>query len=344
MAPNIFDLFFDASRHHQETNLHYQHRPVPGIYLTDASNHRFLIAVKSNGKRDIHHILKKIQSSMTKEHLHSYRGCTWSSSNTTLNNSIRSGASTPTLNAGFKSPTAKQHNIETTDTTAVSWRTSHVPYNTCSQNKHDCKPLAIEKLARHFLPAPIINKIFKKTSHLTLEDNYGGYLNLAKPLEIKYCNILERWMFVSEIVARTKIVYMCGFEKCLAKHHTDDNFVSLSVFPKKLNGQWLTISQRRLTCRTMVERSVFMLDDGTTYIIVGDVRDSRAYGKEIYRRKGATMWNSAFFYKTVYGEMVRMRPNEWCSKRRQLFALNEREKRIFTEVDDLYANVVEYIN
>jgi hypothetical protein len=64
MAPNIWELIDSLFNHIYEQNLHYQHQPVPGIYYTDISNRRFLVAIKHNGKLDIDYIFKTKEPSV----------------------------------------------------------------------------------------------------------------------------------------------------------------------------------------------------------------------------------------------------------------------------------------
>ena len=333
MAPNIcklmHSLFNPVDCHLYEQNLHYQHEPVPGIYYTDISNHRFLVAIKSNRKSDADHIFKAKESSVgfTEDlrPVSSYRGVTWAST-TTLNDSTK-----PVDFAIEKLPYDATMSSCTRSVEFVVPKLS----NPTTKNKHDRKPSLLRELAQHCLPLPFINSLagyFGSSHHITWEDNFGGYRKLANRLEIAYCTVLKRWMFVSEIPARSKVLSIRGSEKCLALRHMHLHC-----------GRQCAKICKSGKCGTTVEKEVFMLGDGRSYVVIGDLKKSKVFGGEIVNRRGVTSENSALFCSNGWEGMTRMNTCMLYRKRGELFAMNKEGLTIMIGLDMDYVKVVEYL-
>ncbi|KAH9216888.1 hypothetical protein DL95DRAFT_495197 [Leptodontidium sp. 2 PMI_412] len=74
----------------------------------------------------------------------------------------------------------------------------------------------------------------------------NGYRFLAKPLQVEFNNILGRWMFSSEIKTRSIVAPMCKSLKCME--------ADMSV------------------CDKTVNREMFCLDDGISWVVGGAKR------------------------------------------------------------------------
>jgi hypothetical protein len=79
--------------------------------------------------------------------------------------------------------------------------------------------------------------------------DFGGFKHLRQPLKVEYNYILQRWMFSSEIRTRKFITDMCVQRTCIEPD------------PR--------------VCGKTLSRELFALDDGISWIVIGDVKHGR---------------------------------------------------------------------
>ena len=178
MAPNICELidslFNLVDYHFYEQNVHYQCQLVPGIYYTDISNRRFLVAIMPNEKPDISHIIKTKEPSVgcnecsKPESL--YRCVTWVST-TTLKDSTQSASR-------YLEAPLQHYRINGYTLSRICHSGTLKP---ATKSKHDRKPSSLKEVALLYLPLPFINNPteFIGASHRLTR-------NLVKYLEITY--------------------------------------------------------------------------------------------------------------------------------------------------------------
>ena len=99
-------------------------------------------------------------------------------------------------------------------------------------------------------------------------------------------------------------------------------------------------------CGVMVNREMFALDDGDTWVITGDMKHVDGFrGKVMVKRDVVGLETCGLFYLNAWETMTRLMPAEEVSKRKELAGLKDR--RFMVDDDNceqqFYVKVVGYL-
>ncbi|PBP27921.1 hypothetical protein BUE80_DR001144 [Diplocarpon rosae] len=239
VSPWEWCQFQPSNKFDKNTKLHHRREPIRGIYAK-SNNKRYLLAIKPNGKPFADHNFPPKPSSSAK---------------TTVQHQkikVEEGCET----------TIKIMEISLNKHSAIAKTCRHRISIIRDALPHPKSTFGIESQgymqnsASSSLTSLLISKL-KDTIGINQLD-LNGYRFLTSPLEVEFNGITNRWMFSSEVQARTIVRPMCKSPTCMEKDMT--------------------------VCGKQIQRTFFCLDDGISWVVVGDVkhgisakRKARAY-------------------------------------------------------------------
>ncbi|KAG4436152.1 hypothetical protein IFR05_008356 [Cadophora sp. M221] len=291
MAPNLFLIAKKAispwkwcslqqtTSKLDKTQIYFGREPIKGIYIISPKGKRYLVAIRPNRNTDVDRIFrmtKNIPKCDEKRELAKINNTPIANTTVYLQSTEKNDDSTKTgtiqvtvteksrnsLPFSIASTTSSQTSTQTT-TSRLSISTNS-SWSTCNKSPIVSVGKRVNTVAfilNNTGALPHQKSPFGKDCHRYLRQacsrtgssttkicqiDLNGYRFLAKSLQVEFNNILGRWMFGSEIKTRTIVSPMCKSLKCL---ETD-----MSV------------------CDKTVDREMFCLDDGISWVVGGAKR------------------------------------------------------------------------
>ncbi|KAH7419285.1 hypothetical protein BKA64DRAFT_12988 [Cadophora sp. MPI-SDFR-AT-0126] len=277
MAPNLFLLAkkavspwtwcsFQLKSESDRPHLFFCREPITGIYAISPRGKRYLVAMKPKRNPDVDGIFQKTRNSICGESELAKKVTTPTSETTEY---IKS---TELYDENAKTivkvtVTELPRDVSPSSTTTTSTHTS--PNTHCTSTSSSCSPCKKSPVVPTDKPVNTVDYImnntgvlphqkspFGKESHRYLRQSrsptrsaktkisqidLNGYRFLKKPVQVEYNNILGRWMFCSEVKARTVSAPMYRSITCME-------------------------SDMRV-CGKPVYRDLFALDDGVPWVV-----------------------------------------------------------------------------
>ncbi|KAK2627283.1 hypothetical protein QTJ16_003249 [Diplocarpon rosae] len=169
----------------------------------------------------------------------------------------------------------------------------------------------VQNSASSSLTSLLISKI-KDTIGINQLDLHG-YKFLANPLEVEFNDITNRWMFSSEVQARTIVRPMCKSLTCMEKDMT--------------------------VCGKQIQRTLFCLDDGISWVVIGDVK----HGVSAKRKTGAYKASEEYLY-AIDEDSGNMRRQSVTETRESETRLVERAGGfLIADENEGYVSVLKYL-
>lgn len=284
----------------ENVQYHFYSNPVPGIYISHRKNGTYLYALKSNGKRDTDNLFKP-SPSWTEEP--TFNICT------NIVEVIEADLSRPGTPLPTRTPAPFLTSLSSDSLSSKgSARTIRFDVGTKITTSHQHKHEKPDRGWKRFLPSILRGKPAR--TELTVHE-FGGYKRLRKPLRVEYDKFLQRWMFYTEIQARTLVTRICVDQTCQS-------------------------ADLRMCYRT-VPTELFLLDDAFSWVITATEKCGRmTKTSSMFRNTGCLL------YVDKRTESLRRQiVNECCRNRVNLEEVKGRI--ICTEGDEDFVAVVRYL-
>ncbi|KAK0128609.1 hypothetical protein ONS95_000571 [Cadophora gregata] len=295
MAPNLFLLAkkavspwkwcsSESNSSPDRPHLYFGREPITGIYAVSSKGNRYLVAIRPKRKPDVDGIFQTTRNNsvggkrdLAKSHVASNTMTTEYIQSTELYNerakTIVQVTVTELPRAVSPSSTTSTRSRTSTHKSEIQYSTyTESSYSTCSKNPIvSCDKSVNSKdfvmnntgvLPHQKSPFGKDCHRYKRQSQSPIRSartkigqiDLNGYRFLARPLLVEHNNILGRWMFSSEVKARTMSAPMCKSVTCM---ETDMRH-----------------------CGKTVQRELFVLDDGVSWVIGNGKRKTPYRGGE----------------------------------------------------------------
>ena len=250
---------------HNIQKLYYSTTPVPGIYAITANRRHYLVAIRAvKGKKDTENMFEPVKNSYDDAILRSKaakanqiitntlsRRFSFSSSRTTLCLDDNDNKEDYVYSCSFTHP----EHIKILEQDRPNHSKDYILNGTGGHAPHQKSPFRNHLVTKHDNRISPFLDLFGCQGESRLQEvDINGFKKLRQPLRIQFCAITQRWMFRSEIKTRTEIVLACKDRTCLSKSHEG--------------------------CEKQVWRKMFVLDDGYSWIEVGQL----GKGKDVFYR------------------------------------------------------------